>query len=287
MRAPRTKNGDAQRAPRAPNSSEFLTRAIHTGASQRPVILHYHLFKNAGTSVDELLRQNFGAHWASQEFTVNRRDNATALAEFIRNNPHLRAISSHTALLPIPRIEGIEVFPIIFIRHPIDRLRSAYEFERKQRANTRGASLAKTYDLRGYLNALLQPPRSRQARNFQTYRLALSSPGPGSYRARALQTINTLPFIGLVDAFEESVLRMSHLLRDCFSDFTPSMPHANAQFSAVRPPLVERLAAIRSSVGNTFYQELGRSNADDLYIHEYVSATYGKESLPERQSPAS
>jgi len=28
--------------------------------SRRGVIIHYHLFKNAGTSVDAILRRNFG-----------------------------------------------------------------------------------------------------------------------------------------------------------------------------------------------------------------------------------
>jgi hypothetical protein len=283
---PRTNNDRARRA--GPSHEQTSTTAItRHHRPLRTVIFHYHLFKNAGTSVDELLRRNFGSRWATQEFSSNRRDNAIAVAEFIRGNPHLAAISSHTALLPAPQIEGSEIFPVIFIRHPIDRLRSAYEFERGQRASTRGARLAKTHDLRGYLDTLLQPPRSRQARNFQTYRLALSSPGHGSYRERALQTINTLPFIGLVDAFEKSVRRMSELLAGRFPDFAPSAPHANAQATVSQLSLAERLAAIRSSVGEEFYEQLVRSNADDLYIYESVSALYRGTSPPVRQSPAS
>lgn len=261
--------------------------AIHASPVQRPLIFHYHLFKNAGTSVDELLRRNFGSRWATQEFIINRRDNVHAVADFIENNRHLRAISSHTAILPVPRIEGITIFPIIFIRHPIDRLRSAYEFERRQDANTRGARLAKNHDFRGYLEALLQPPRSRQARNFQTYRLSMNSPGHGNYRARALQTIDKLPFIGLVEAFEESVQRLIPLLIRYFPDFTPSILHANAQPSVSRLSLSERLTSVRSTIGNTFYEELCRSNSDDLYIHEHVAASYGRTCLSDRQSPAS
>ena len=265
------------------NPDELILPSSATSASaaSRRVILHYHLFKNAGTSVDELLRQNFASQSATHEFGSPRHDIAAAMVEFIRSNPHLRAISSHTALLPVPQIDGIEIFPIIFVRHPIDRLRSAYEFERRQKANTHGARLAKAHDLRGYLTALLEPPRSRQARNFQTYRLALGSPGAGNYRARALQTIGALPFIGLVDAFEESVRRLTDQLSGYFPEFAPSIPHANAQMSVARLSLVERLAAVRSSVGNAFYQELAGSNADDLYIHEYVSTSYGKALSPE------
>lgn len=282
-----TENQRAQRVCDPPGGFVSSGPAIHASPVQRSLIFHYHLFKNAGTSVDELLRRNFGAQWAAREFHINRRDNASAVTEFIRNNRHLRAISSHTALLPVPSIEGILIFPIIFIRHPIDRLRSAYEFERKQNANTRGARLAKTHNFRGYLETLLQPPRSHQARNFQTYHLSMGSPGHGNYRARAQLAIDTLPFVGLVEAFEESVQRMTKLLNNYFPSFIPSTAHANAQPLATRPSLAERLTAIRSSIGDTFYDELTRSNADDLYIHEYVSAIYDRTSLSNRQSPAS
>jgi hypothetical protein len=257
------------------------------GTPRRTIIFHYHLFKNAGTSVDELLRRNFSARWTTQEFGGSRHDNAAAAAAFIRNNPHLKAISSHTALLPLPRIEGVEIIPIIFIRHPIDRLRSAYEFERKQKSASRGARLAKTHDFASYLTALLQPARSRQVRNFQTYRLSMGSPGTGNYRARALDTINTLPFVGLVDAFGESIERLTPLLKDHFPDFTPSIPHINAHSPASQLSLAGRLAAINAVVGDAFYEDISRRNADDLHIHEYVSAIYGKSPLPDRQSPVS
>ena len=35
------------------------------------------------------------------------------------------AISSHTLMMPAPRIAGVEILPIIFLRHPLDRLKSA------------------------------------------------------------------------------------------------------------------------------------------------------------------
>ena len=39
----------------------------------RPIIIHYHLFKNAGTSLDRTLRQNFGVTWATIEHEPTMR----------------------------------------------------------------------------------------------------------------------------------------------------------------------------------------------------------------------
>jgi len=40
-------------------------------SSNRVKILHYHLFKNAGTSVDAILQSNFPGAWQDREITGN------------------------------------------------------------------------------------------------------------------------------------------------------------------------------------------------------------------------
>ena len=102
---------------------------------------------------------------ATHEFGSPRRDIAAAMVEFIRSNPHLRAISSHTALLPVPQIDGIEIFPIIFVRHPIDRLRYGLTSpERKAESKPLTVPrLCKGMTSGDIWLHLLEPPRSRQA----------------------------------------------------------------------------------------------------------------------------
>ena len=61
-------------------------------------LVHYHLFKNAGTSVDEMLRQNFGSQWIEREFEgPHNRPNTDAVAQFLNERPDIIALSSHTA----------------------------------------------------------------------------------------------------------------------------------------------------------------------------------------------
>ena len=70
-------------------------------AARRPIIIHYHFFKNAGTSVDAVLQRNFGAGWASREYPP--RSTSDVARDFLAANPHIVALSSHTLPLPPPR----------------------------------------------------------------------------------------------------------------------------------------------------------------------------------------
>jgi hypothetical protein len=240
------------------------------GEKPRFLLFHYHLFKNAGTSIDETLSRNFGRQWQSQEFP--RHANAAAVSNFIRQRCDLIAVSSHTALLPVPRIEGVHVFPILFVRHPIDRLRSAYEFERRQTAGTLGARLAKMHDFAGYLQELLKNPRHRQVHNFQTFRLSHNEPKrSGTELQRALRTLESLPFVGLVEAYEESIRRLNGLLRPWVPDFCACTTRRNPSRGSDKQ-LPERLAQIEANLGRDFYLELCAANRDDLILHEELKA---------------
>jgi hypothetical protein len=253
--------------------------ATSLGQTRHALIFHYHLFKNAGTSVDEMLRRNFGTNWVAHEFPGPRHENRAAVHKFVSANPHLQAISSHTAFLPVPQIEGMEIFPVIFIRHPIDRLRSAYEFERRQNANTAGARLAKTRDFAGYLRELLENPRHRQIRNFQTLRLSHNEPTrTGSEVQRAILALQKLPFVGLVERFEEAINELQKRLRPFFPHFRAQTVHKNATHARQRV-LEVRLAEVKTAMGNDLFEKICAANADDLAIYEFVSDRFGRRTV--------
>lgn len=231
----------------------------------RPVILHYHYFKNAGTSVDAVLSANFGNTWISAEF--EGMNNHEEVARWIAANPQARAFSSHTAQFPLPVVEGITVLPIVFLRHPLDRLLSAYSFERKQVSDSFGAKLAKTTDFAGYVRARLDLPNDRQCRNFQATRLARFIPGPRiSEMDRALETVMTLPFVGLVEDFDGSAARMESWLKPHFPEFKAFTARKNV--SASRETTMEqRLERMRAGLGEALYAELLDANLKDLCLH--------------------
>jgi hypothetical protein len=244
-------------------------------APLRPLLVHYHIFKNAGTSVDRMLKASFGDAWLEQEFTGPLRQRQEQLRTLLAERPDLTAFSSHTAMLPEPEVPGRLIVPVIFMRHPLLRLRSAYSFERKQVAETRGAILAKSTDLRGYIEALLADPAVRQARNFQAFRFAAGTPGrPAEERARALDTIARLPFVGLVEAYDESIGRLGRLVQPLLPDFKPVALHENATAEKDDIPLASRLSRLREEVGDSLYQRLEEENGWDLELFDTIRQRY-------------
>ncbi|MEP6342609.1 MAG: sulfotransferase family 2 domain-containing protein, partial [Maricaulaceae bacterium] len=182
---------------------------------RRCIIFHYHLFKNAGTSVDKILQESFGDRWAEKEFDKSKKTPISKQVEsWIKDTPDLSAYSSHTALMPLPEIPNTEVIPIIFIRHPLLRLYSAYSFERNQISENFGSKSAKKLDFAGYLEVRLSRPNDASARNFQARRLSCFFPESyGGLHKRACHSLAKLPRIGLVENFHKSMMRYEKLAR--------------------------------------------------------------------------
>ena len=171
----------------------------------RTVLFHYHLFKNAGTSVDAILEKSFGEKWQTKEFTESISDIPMSVSRWIESTPDLIAYSSHTALFPIPNIDGAKIIPIVFFRHPLLRVYSSYVFERKQNVDTFGSKLASSTDFEGYMKSRLSRENDASAKNFQGNRLARVFPeNHGSLHQRACDSLSVLPFIGLVEDFRNS-----------------------------------------------------------------------------------
>jgi len=186
---------------------------------KRTVILHYHLFKNAGTSLDEVLKVNFGDRWVTKEFGRSREGHTDALRDWILGSPDSVAFSTHTATGPIPEIEGIKIISVMLLRDPIARIRSVYRFERKQNATTLGATLAKKTDFSGYVKARLEIPGDRQCRNFQMERLASFVEGPDAKVDRAVAGLHKLSVAGRVERFQRLIDDLEAAVKGDFPDF--------------------------------------------------------------------
>jgi hypothetical protein len=243
---------------------------------RRFVVIHYHLFQNGGALLQQLLRHNFGAACAEQEFPFSpERSNSGEVAAYLAAHPDVQALSSHTAVLPLPALPGMEVFPIFFLRHPLLRLRSAYLFERRQTADTLGARLAKRTDLAGYISELLVTKASRQARNFQSFRLSFGAPGSGSEERRAERTLASLPFVGLTEASEASLARLEALLRPRLPGFQTAIGAMGAAESETPAALEAQVAELRRELGQPLFERLVEANAADLRLHAKVAEAYG------------
>ncbi|MFC0342332.1 hypothetical protein [Paracoccus niistensis] len=97
----------------------------------RTVILHYHIYKNAGTSFDHVLTHNFGGRHELFDgpfsfFTIDQDQ----LDRIIMRRPNAVAFSSHQIVLPAPSSLDYRALAAIFVRNPFLRIASIYRFKR-------------------------------------------------------------------------------------------------------------------------------------------------------------
>ncbi|GGD09555.1 sulfotransferase family 2 domain-containing protein [Aquisalinus flavus] len=243
----------------------------------RHVIFHCHLFKNAGTSVDEILKSNFKDEWTNVEFeSSNFRSYADLVRSFVLTQAKYRAVSSHTGNWWTGYDDpSITVHPIIFVRHPILRVQSAYSFERKQDAETAGAKLAKQTDLAGYIQMRLDTPTDLAFNNFQARRLAFQvSRTVMNLRIDSERALESLPFVGLVENFDASMERLEEYLKPNFPDFEAFSTRKNVTESS-GATMDEKLARMRESIGDDLMKRLEDANGIDMDIYNTVAARYG------------
>lgn len=240
----------------------------------RQLLLHYHLFKNAGSSVDRLLRESFGDRWVNfDKPSPGQKISAAEMEQFILQNPDLRAVSSHQIVPPAPSGE-IQVTPIVFLRDPIDRVKSAYLFEWQKQLHLPEPKGT----LSEYIREKLLPGKGTVIANFQTSRLSNqryneTRPIPGVHdldRLRAAMAfLQGLPFFGLVERFDESLEHMANHTRVTFPELKYSVYRENSSRDA-DTSANERYTAFRKEIGEELFNEVVYRNHLDLQLYSYA-----------------
>jgi hypothetical protein len=98
----------------------------------KPIIIHAHIPKNAGTTVHEIFYGNFGSdhllHWqANPLFCLSRKD----IEMLVDQRPTLKSISSHGLRRMWPAIRGRPALPITFLRNPTSQFLSLLRYTRQ------------------------------------------------------------------------------------------------------------------------------------------------------------
>jgi hypothetical protein len=244
-----------------------------------PLILHYHLFKNAGTSVDAILRANFGLRWRSHdppdpEGSVFGRH----LDELLLSSPDLVAVSSHQFRAPVC-VATRPALPIVFLRHPLDRLRSMYQYDRDRAPVTRSAAIASTHGFAAYVRLLLSDLRilgsNAQVKLLSDGRDArgcLLALGPERHLARARAFLDSVPVVGVVERYHQSWAQLTPIIRRYWPDFAADIGVAHNVDATRAETLEDRLAAMRDELGADLYRELEDANQLDEDLRQWAIA---------------
>lgn len=193
----------------------------------RYIITHGHIFKNAGTTFDSALEKAFGKDFCDhRDDKAMRQGGAKYLEQFILDNPNLKAISSHHLCNPLPESDEFKCIPVYFVRNPIDRVISVYNFERKQNSNASlGAKMASKLSLTDYVYWRMEPGIPKVIFDYQT--LYIGAEGKRkpdqvvdlSIFKNAIERLNSEnTLVGVVEEFDSSFEYIADSLKTYFPE---------------------------------------------------------------------
>jgi hypothetical protein len=257
----------------------------------RFVLLHYHILKNAGTTLENMLDRSFGHKFRTVD--SGERDahfSNTALLSLISRNPHLRAISSHQIRYPVPAVPGFIFFDLCFLRDPIDRIRSMYDYFREKPAVGDPVSqYANEFSLGEFIAHLIEEMpwyvNDVQA-NLLSNGVVNDCPRKEDLD-RATARMLKMSFPGVLDCFTESLVAGQFFLRTIFPelDCAESAVNVSGGFGGA---MTHRVARVAEACSKQVFDELLRLNALDFELLDRARAEIGRRCslIPERDARA-
>jgi hypothetical protein len=242
---------------------------LKEAASLRFVLLHYHFFKNAGSTIEEILEHSFFENYArldTQDFdgSVSQHE----LIAFLRRYPRMKAVSSHQFRYPLPQEPGFIFFDLCFLRDPLDRIRSMYDYFREKPVPGGPASeLARKQSLGGFIAELVKHHTYRVS-NVQVNLLAngvVNDLPVEADLARATEVMLKTSFLGVVDCFQESIVAGQYFLRPVFPHLALAQEPANVS-AGWEDAMNARIEKFRLACDPDVYAELVRVNSLDAEL---------------------
>ena len=92
----------------------------------RTVIVHHHIFKNAGTSFNYALRQAFNEDFVEYDLPESRVIGYDQLKDYIQKHNTISAVSGHHIALPTPQSIHFRTLSSVILRDPLARIKSIY-----------------------------------------------------------------------------------------------------------------------------------------------------------------
>lgn len=236
----------------------------------RYVVVHYHIFKNGGTTVETILEREFGEgfatlHGPDADATLTGSD----LTEFLQGCPNVSAVSSHHLRYPKPGIPHVVLFDWCFLRHPLARLHSYYTYLSRREALRESA--------REFLEHLMDAA-PHQVSDVQVNLLAnggaFTRPAGERDLDKATEILRQMAIPGLVSMFDESLVAAEYFLRPAFPTIRLEYVPQNVTngTNGTGTLLSDRLDHLIALWGVDLYEKLVRLNQMDLELFRRVGA---------------
>ena len=244
----------------------------------RPLLIHYHIFKNAGTSFEWTLQQALGKSLRTYDspapYGILSPDD---IINYATRTPEAEAISSHQVVLPAPKIRGRRVVTSILVRDPIARIRSIYAFERRQDASTPGALKAKELDFRDYVEWRLSTTPATLC-NYQVHFCSRtwgtrSGEKVGEVHLQeAIANLDRINIVGTVERYGEWLALAQAILSKIFPKISLSASRQNITGTGAQITEAAILDDLVKDLGQTLAEHLLERNELDMCLHQVADA---------------
>lgn len=242
------------------------------GTRVRHIILHHHIFRNAGTVIERILDKNFPDAFAvlnshNHDHTITHSD----LLLFLREHQEVRAVSSYQVRPPGPEVLDFVFFDVILLRHPLDRICVMFDGYQRDNSAEALATLARTSDLETFAEQLMSryPHLVNDAQvNYLANGGRYFRPPNASDLQEAVQIMKHAALPGLTHLFDLSLATAEYYFFPAFPSIDFSYVTANP--SAPATSYKSRLDHLRAGCKPSTYERLVAMNHLDLELIQAV-----------------
>lgn len=249
--------------------------AIIDSPTQRFVIVHYHIFKNGGSTIEAILAREFGKRESGHAFATLHGPQASStldardLERFLRRNPRVTVVSSAHLRYPKPAIRHMVIFDCCFLRHPLERLDSLYRYSRNVDSEDFLSVRARRMNAREFFCDLLKES-PHLISNVQVTQIACAGaftrPAHSYDLERAAGILADMAMPGLVEMFDESLTAAEYFLKPAFPRLSLEYVPRNVTRVPTASRAQNRQERLMRLWGGDVYEDLARLNQFDLEL---------------------
>lgn len=236
---------------------------------KRTILLHSHIFKNAGSTIGGILKANFSDRATflkskNGQFISNEKIISTCLAD-----EDLIAISSHKMRVLPPQHPNLHFVPLVMLRNPLDRLGSIYHFYRAQKSSfpQHECKLAQRLPFKDFVKVLVDSGNDSSFANLQT-QLFLGM-GLGLSKETwptAVMNFQSTACVGVVEKFNESMVLWSKHLAQYFATIDFSYKKMNVSKNRAQTE-DERISVLEEALGEELLDVFRKRNQYDYQLY--------------------
>jgi hypothetical protein len=204
----------------------------------KPIIVHSHIYKCAGTSIISSLKKCFNDDLVLTERDTDKSHflNGESIKRILDKNESVAAISSHTITCALPKlIRGRKVIPITLLRDPLSRAKSVYFFNKKL-ANPHNMLQGFSASCDSFEEWMLCMLNSQFYSSLIDYQIRFFldkvNPGDNIKESHLQDSVNILKsdqmMVGTVERIDESLALWEYKLRKYFPSLDLSIAHENS-----------------------------------------------------------